>query len=205
MVRSDKPDPAPPAWHPPGASAAPDASAAPEAPSARRFPGLAVFRGPLALLVASLVLIGVGVGLTIAAAQLRGSQSAANRALTDSAATRQVIAAVSADVNGIYSYSYTDIGATEQAAQRVLAGQAAAQYHELFPMLREAASEQLTVVTRVQQAGVSWLSGGTAQLLVFMNQTATRGHSKGTSVPAQLAITARFSDRQWRITSIEAR
>jgi Mce-associated membrane protein len=194
IVRSNKPDHAPA-----------EAPAVPDTPAAPRFPGLAVFRGPLTLLVASLVLIGVGVGLTIAAAQLRGSQSAVNRALTDPAATRQVIAAVSADVSDIYSYSYTDIGTTEQAAQRILAGQAAAQYHELFPMLREAASEQLTVVTRVEQAGVSRLSGNTAQLLVFMDQTATRGHDKGTSVPAQLAITARFSGGQWRITSIEAR
>ncbi|MBV9854155.1 MAG: hypothetical protein JOY82_06470 [Streptosporangiaceae bacterium] len=155
--------------------------------------------------MAGLVLAGVGAGLTAAAAQLRGGRAAVNRALTDPAATRQVIAAVSADVSEIYSYSYTGIGATERAAQRVLAGQAAAQYRELTPALQQAVGEQLTVVTRVDQAGVRWLSGGTAQLLVFMDQTATRGHNKGTSVPAQIAVTAQLIAGRWRITSIEAR
>lgn len=157
-------------------------------------------------MLASLVLALAGTGLLIAAAQARDSPAAANHALTDQAATRQVLASVTADVSAIYSYSSADIGAAQRAAQRVLAGQAAAQYRELFPLLRrDAAGQQLTVVSRVVRAGVSFLSPDTAHVLVFINQTATRGHDKGSNARAQLAITAQLRGGQWLITGIEAR
>ena len=133
--------------------------------------------GPLALLVLSVLLAAAGAGLTIRAAQLRDRPAAANRALTDAATTSQVTAAVSAGVSGIYSYTYTDLAATRQAARRVLAGQAAAQYDQLSPALSDAVTERLTVVTRVTRIGVSSLTPGSARLLVFVRQVATRdGH-----------------------------
>jgi Mce-associated membrane protein len=190
----DGPDPDGPDPHGPGPGDA-------ELPARRRW-----WRGPLALAVASVVLALAGAGLLIGAAQVRSSPAAANRALTDQAATRQVLAQVTAGVSAIYSYSSADIGAAERAAQRVLAGQAAAQYRELFPLLqRDAAGQQLTVVSRVIRAGVSFLSSDTAHVLVFINQTATRGHNKGSNVPAQLAITAQLRGSRWLITAIEAR
>jgi Mce-associated membrane protein len=158
------------------------------------------------LAVASLVLALAGTGLLVAAAQVRASPAAANRALTDQAATRQVLTEVTAGVSEIYSYSSANIGSAQRAAQRVLAGQAAAQYRELFSLLqRDAAGQQLTVVSRVVRAGVSFLSGDTAHVLVFINQTATRGHNKGSSARAQLDITAQLRGGRWLITGIEAR
>lgn len=165
----------------------------------RRLPAL------LALFAVSFTLVLAGSGLLAAAAGLRGTPAAANRALTDRTTTRQVIAAVSTDISEIYSYSYADIPSTTAAAARVLTGQAAAQYRELSPMLRDAVSQRLTVATRVVRAGVITLIGDTAQLLVFLDQRATRGDTKESSVRAQLMVTARFSDGQWRIASIEAR
>jgi Mce-associated membrane protein len=163
-------------------------------------------RGPLVLVVASLVLAFTGSGLVIAAAQTRSSPASVNQALTDQAATRQVLATVSADVSAIYSYSYTDMGTTQRAAQRMLAGQAAAQYRELFPLLlRNVGGQQLTVVSRVVRAGVSYLSADTAQVLVFIDQTATRADNKGSSTRAQLAITAHMRGGRWLITGIDAR
>jgi Mce-associated membrane protein len=153
----------------------------------------------------AVVLIAAGAVLLAATSGLRGGPATANHALTDAGQTQAVAAAVSTDVTEIYSYSYTDIPATVDAARRVLTGQAATQYSELAPLLSNAVAEKLTVRTSVVRAGVSWLSGGTAQLLVFMNQTASRGGGKPTTVAAQLAITAQFSGRVWRITNIEAR
>jgi Mce-associated membrane protein len=161
--------------------------------------------GLLALFAASLVLVLAGAGLLVAAAGLRDSPAAANRALTDRAATSQVLDAVSADVSEIYSYSRTDIQATIAAAARVLTGQAAVQYRQLSPMLANAVRQRLTVATRVVRAGVISLTGDTARLLIFLDQTATRGDAKPTAVPAQLVVTARFSGGRWRIASIEAR
>lgn len=159
----------------------------------------------VALFAAGLALVVAGAGLLAAAAGLRDSPAAANRALTDQPATSQVIAAVSADVTEIYSYSYTDVPRTVAAAARVLTGQAAAQYRELSPMLRDAVSQRLTVATRVVRAGVIALTGSTAQLLIFLDQMTARGDTKPTAVPAQLVVTAQLSGGRWRIASIEAR
>jgi Mce-associated membrane protein len=159
----------------------------------------------VALFAAGLALVIAGAGLLAAAAGLRGGPAAADRALTDRAATSQVIAAVSADVSEIYSYSYTDIPGTIAAAARVLTGQAAVQYRELSPGLRNAVSERLTLATRVVRAGVITLTGNTALLLIFLDQTATRADTKGSAVAAQLVVTAEFSGGRWRIASIEAR
>jgi Mce-associated membrane protein len=170
-----------------------------------RFPG--VPRCPpnlLALFAASLALVVAAAGLLAAAAGLRDSPAAANRALTDQAATSQVIAAVSADVTEIYSYSSTDIPRTVAAAGRVLTGQAAAQYRELSPMLRDAVSQRLIVATRVLRAGVIALTGNTARLLIFLDQRTARGDTKSTAVSAQLVVTAQFIGGRWRIASIEA-
>jgi Mce-associated membrane protein len=155
---------------------------------------------------ASLVLALAGTGLVVAATQVRDGPAAANQALTSQPATRQVLAAVSTGVSAIYSYSYADLAVTQRAARRVLAGQAAAQYQELFPLLqRNVAAQQLTVESRVVRAGVSWLSGSSAQVLVFIDQTSTRGHNKGSSARAQLAITAQWRGGRWLITGIQAR
>jgi Mce-associated membrane protein len=158
-----------------------------------------------ALGVLSVLLAAVGAGLTVRAAQLRDGQAAANRAFTDAAATSQVITAVSAGVSEIYSYTYTDLSATRQAARRVLAGQAAAQYDQLSPELSAAVTERLTVVTRVTRIGVSSLMSGSASLLVFLRQTSTRDGRPAGSVPAQLEITARLAGGRWLITGIDAR
>lgn len=166
---------------------------------------LALPRGPLALLVLSVLLVAVGAGLTIRAAQLRDGPAAANGALTDAAATSQVAAAVSAEVSEVYSYTYTDLAATRQAARRVLASQAAAQYDRLSPELSDAVTERLTVVTRVTRIGVSSLTPGSARLLVFLRQAITRDGRPAGSVPAQLEITARLAGGRWLITGIDTR
>lgn len=191
----------PPAWRPPGQDEAdvPDVDDAPPSAGTPRRRRLVL---PLTLAV---LLIAAGAVLLVEASGLRGDPAAANQALTNAGQTQAVIAAVSTDVTDIYSYSYTDIPATVDVANRVLTGQAAAQYSELAPLLRDAVTEKLTVRTSVVRAGVSSLSGGTAQLLIFMNQTATRSGGKPTTVAAQLVITARLVGGVWRITNIEAR
>lgn len=182
-----------------------DLAPQPALPGSASGPRLRDRRGPLALFTASLLLAATGAVLLVLAAQLHGSPAAANRALSDMAATRRVTAAVSADVSEIYSYSYTDLAATRRAADRVLAGQAAAQYRQLAAELGLAASERLTVITRVKAIGVSSLTPDSAQLLLFLDQTVTRGAGKSSTVPAQLDVTARLSGGTWRITNIESR
>jgi Mce-associated membrane protein len=164
-------------------------------------------RGQALLGGAIVLLAAAGTVLTVGTVQLRQSPPAANRALTDPSATRQVAAAVTGDLEQIFSYSYANLRPTQLAARKVLAGMAARQYGELFPELGSAVSQQLTVTSKVTYAGVTRLSGGSAQLLVFLNQTATRDATPATASPvhAQLAITAQFRDGRWRIVAIAAR
>jgi Mce-associated membrane protein len=165
------------------------------------------YRGPAVLIAAARELALAGGGLTFATATLRASPAAANRALADVPATGQVAAAVSAEAAAIFSYSYTDIPATRRAAASVLSGAAARQYDELFSgvVARYAPGEKLTVTTRVVRAGVTWLSGGTARLLVFLDQQATRPGGYRDTTAAQLAVTAQLADGRWLITGLQAR
>lgn len=171
-------------------------------PSAGPFALLREFRGPLVLATVAAVMALAGAGLTIRAAQLRGGPTAVNRALVDASATRQVIGVVSADVDQIFSYSYTDLGATRRAASAVLAGPAARQYSELFSSIEEnAPAQKLTVTTRVVRAGVTRLDGNTAQLLVFLDQTSAGRDGRDA---AQLSVTAQLIGGRWRITGIQS-
>ena len=161
--------------------------------------------GSLALFGASLLLVAAGVVLLVLAGQARTSPATGNTALTNAAQTRRVTAAVSAGAAGIYSYSYTDLAATTRTAHQVLAGRAAAQYAELAPTLSAAVTERITVTTKVTAIGVRSLTGDTATLLVFLQQTTTRDGKPAGSVPAQLQITAQLVRGRWKITGIAAR
>lgn len=161
-------------------------------------------RGPLALLMLAAMLAAGGTALTVATGQLRGP--AGNRALVSQAATRQVIAAVSREVNAIFSYSYANIGATRTAAAAALTGAAARQYRLLFSQVEvHGPAEKLTLVSRVVRAGAIRLADGSAELLLFLDQKWQRAAAAPVTAAAQLEVTARLSGGHWRITAIRAR
>ena len=157
-----------------------------------------------ALFAAAAALLATAGFLLTAGSAARDSPGAVNQAAADQAGTGNVIAAVSAGLTQVYSYSYTDIPAAERAARNVLSGQAATQYGQLSPILRDAVSQRLTVRSRVVHAGVIWLADDAARLLVFLDQTSTRaGQAQGTAVPAQLVVTASRHTGRWLITAME--
>ncbi|MBC6468579.1 hypothetical protein HKK74_24225 [Actinomadura alba] len=160
-------------------------------------------RGPLVIALALTLLGGAGM---VRAEQLRGSPSAANRALVDTDATARVGGDVSDALTKIFTYSHENTAATERAARDLLAGNAYRQYSALFSQVkRQAPAQRLTVTTSVARVGVTRLSGGTARLLVFMDQRITRGGGNGASVAAaQLSVTARLQDGHWRIVDIRS-
>jgi len=162
------------------------------------------FRGPLLLMAATVLLAAVGAGFLTQSLQARSGN---NQALVDTGATNQVIGAVSDGVTKIFSYSYNDVGATQQAAATVLTGKAAGQYNTLFGQVRQqAAAQQLTLTSRVVAAGVTRLEGDHAQLLVFLDQTTTRGDTGQTSASAaQLSISAELVAGHWVIDDMHAR
>jgi Mce-associated membrane protein len=154
----------------------------------------------------ALVIAVTGAGLLVLAGRLRAGAPAANRALLDTDATTKVIGDVTDGLTKIFSYAPDDTAATEKAAADVLAGVAAEQYRKLFAQVKQQApAQRLTLTTRVVRAGVTNLSGGSAHLLVFLDQaTARNGRPSGTVAAAQLSVTARLTGGHWRITDLRS-
>jgi Mce-associated membrane protein len=169
--------------------------------------GLRVVGRPLTLIVLAVLLAVVGTLFQVRAAQVRAGSAAGNQALVDTGRTTQVVGDVSDALNRIFSYSYDDTTVTQQAARQVLTGAAAGQYETLFAQVRaHAAAQRLTLTTRVVSAGVTSLEGDKAQLLVFLDQIATRNDTgQGSASAAQLAISAQRQGTHWLITDIQSR
>ncbi|MGK5553180.1 hypothetical protein ACSNOI_16325 [Actinomadura kijaniata] len=158
---------------------------------------------PLAL-AAALALTGLAVGAW--AERREAGSPAVNRALVDRSGDAELIREVSASIAQIFTYTHADPAATERAASRVLTGTAATQYRTLFGQVRQSApAQRLSLTTKVTRAGVvRRTADGTAVLIVFLDQTATRaGRPTGPPVAAQLVVTAR-DDGGWRISDLRA-
>ncbi|MFE0149364.1 hypothetical protein ACFWY5_19605 [Nonomuraea sp. NPDC059007] len=157
---------------------------------------------PAVLAAVAVVLLVTGVAVR-AAAPAR-DVAAGNRALLDQAGTTRVAGDVSNALARIFTYSPAEIEATELAARDSLDGRAAEEYTRLITQIRrDVVTQQATLTTRVVRAGVVTLTGDTARLLVFLDQTATRsGKPAGPAVAAQLTVSARLRDDRWRITEI---
>ena len=158
---------------------------------------------PLAI---ALVLALAAVGVLALTERQRGSSPSANRALVDREATTKAAGDVSNALVKIFSYRHGDVAATERAAAELLEGKAAQQYRSLFAQVKQQApAQRLDLTTRVVRAGVYRLTGDTAQVLVFLDQTSTRkGVQAGGTAAAQLAVTARLRDGRWRIAEIRS-
>ncbi len=162
----------------------------------------------LALLLSLTVLLtAVGVWCTVEARSTSASAAASNRALTDQPATAAVTSAISLTLNKIFSYTYDKTDVTENAAATLLRGHARDSYEKLFAQVRTMApSQRLTLTSRVSAASVQHLTNDHAQLLVFLDQSATRGNSATPeTAAAQLAVTAERIDGNWFVTDLAPR
>ncbi len=175
-----------------------------ESPEDARKPGR---RLPIALLAAAILLVATGIWLLVDAAGIRSSASARNRALVDTAATAGVSASVTNSLNRVFTYSFDKTEVTEQAAAEVLRGKALDTYRQLFAQVRDLAPRQkLVLTTRVVSAAVQQLNGDQAQLLVFLDQSATRADNNSTSAAAaQLSVTAKREGGTWVIVDLVPR
>jgi Mce-associated membrane protein len=162
---------------------------------------------PVLLLAAAVLLSGAGAGLLLAGQHARSTASATNRALVDAAATAEVSASVTNSLNRVFSYSYDKTAVTEQTASEVLRGGALDTYRALFSQVRTLAPAQKLVLTsRVVNIAVGYLDGDRAQVLAFLDQSATRGDTNATSAAAaQLSVTVKREGNKWVITDLTPR
>ncbi|MZD06669.1 hypothetical protein GTW43_16415 [Streptomyces sp. SID5785] len=158
------------------------------------------------MLVTAVVLALAGGLLLQQAHALRSTDGARNHALTDAAATARVNGDVSSALAKVFSYTPDGTDATVRSARGALSGRAAEQYAQLFARVRAQVRDQkVTLSTQAVRVGTVSLRGRTAHLLVFLDQTATRGSKKPTTSAAQLSVTAELRADVWRIVDIKAR
>lgn len=161
-------------------------------------------RRPVTLLAGAAVLAGFAGWAGVQAHDLRAARPPANIAITDRAATSQVIRRISAAIGTVFSYSYADPATTRQAAQHLLTGPAIRQYDRLFTLVEQRApAERLVLVTRVTNIGVELLTGDRARLLIFVAQQDRAGTGKAVYSGSMLAVTAIRGHGQWLIEDIQ--
>lgn len=182
-------------------AAGPDADSEARRPDRRRPWRSRLSRTVPAACAAALVLGGCG--FFWAAHQARSTPSAENHALTDTAASTRVAGDVGNALARVFSYTPDGVEATERSARAVLGGRAARQYAELMDRVRaDLAEQRVTLSTQAVRTGVIELDGDRARLLVFLDQISHRGKDGTTSAAAQLTVTARWEEDQWRIVDI---
>lgn len=157
------------------------------------------------LLGLATVVLAAGLFTWWQAHDLKTSPAAANHALADGAATAEVQNQVSQALTAVLSYDYARPAKSKAVADDLLRGDARKEYATLVESLRKKAPDQKLVLTaQVQVSGVKELHDGTAELLVFLDQTSRRKGDNETSVSAaQLSVTAEKMAGHWRITGLE--
>lgn len=161
-------------------------------------------RAGVVLAAVAVVMAGLAVWFTLEA-RATNDVVAHNSALSDVAGTGEAAKQISAALGTVFSYRYDDPAKSEQAAKDVLTGPALAQYEQLFGQVRKLAAEQKLVVTSTAVAsGVKLLDGDRAALLVFLDQTGTRGDGQRSTGAAQLSVTAERVAGKWRVTGMAA-
>jgi len=179
-------------------------SAGPEAAPKTRAGGSRGGRQVLTLLAASVVLAAFAVVAGLHAHELKSGRGQPNLALTDHALSHQVSSQISTAVSTIFSYRYSDPGATSSAAQRLLTGTAIRQYNQLFKLVAEKApAQRLVLRTQVTQLGVELLTPDRARLLVFVNQQDQAGSGKAVYSGAMFAVSAVLAHGRWLIGAID--
>jgi Mce-associated membrane protein len=159
------------------------------------------------LIAAAIALVALGSWFRIEAVDRWDEPATANQALVDPAATSKVIGDVNSALGQVFSYRYDNTAATEQAAKQNLKGNAENQYNDLFAQVKQQApAQKLMLTTTVVDSGVTLLQGDHAQLLVFLDQSATRGDNNQSSLAAaELTVTAQHQGDRWVITDLRTK
>lgn len=134
-----------------------------------------------------------------------GEAADRNRALYDTSATTEVEGQVGTGLSRVLTFDYRRPEATRAAADELMRGTARSQYDQLYAALADLAPKQrLSTTVEVRDTAVQSLIGDTAKVLVFLDQTSTRGSDGQRSVgAAQVQVTAKMIDGAWRIVDLD--
>ncbi|WP_243788002.1 hypothetical protein [Saccharopolyspora gloriosae] len=156
------------------------------------------------IVVLAAVLVACGLWSSAAALALRLNAEVSDRAVVDLAGTEEVTTAVRDGLQRAFSYDFPRPQDGASAARELFTGPAVARYEELIrPVRDQGQAQRVRLVTRVVRSGVTALDGGRAELLVFLDQSATRADTGRTSASgARLVVRAQRSGPRWLITDL---
>src|SRR5690554_6640375 len=118
------------------------------------------------------------------------AEAKSNIAVVDATATKTVQAHVSQALTWLLSFSHTEPGATQAAADELLTGDASKEFDRLFKdLLASAEGQKLELSATVRAVGVKALTEDKAEMLVFVDQYSERAGDEERSISAaQLGI-----------------
>lgn len=157
-----------------------------------------------ALVAVALVLIGLAVWFKIEDNQVSAATS--NTALLDVARTSEVKQAATGAVETLFSYDFTNVGKTQDAAKDLLLNDDVRnKYTSLMGEVQRLAPQQKIVVTvKVSRSAVIMLDDDRARVMVFVDQTATRTDQNQTSSgSAQLWLQMQNTGGKWKVTDLD--
>lgn len=148
------------------------------------------------VIVAALTLLGAGAA--------SAAQPADNLAFADATRTHTVQDQASHKLTEVLSYEYRSLDENLQLARDKGTDQYVRQHTELLNKNRQTATKQKqTVATKVLDVGVRELTANSAKLLVFLDQTTTRGDTnKSSTVGFSAAVELKLLDGQWKLDSV---
>jgi hypothetical protein len=129
----------------------------------------------------------------------------ANVALANPARTAELTGALRPIIEKVLSYDYRDLDGTAKAVTENLSGRALCEYDRLFGEIKRVAAEQrIVLASKVRELGVTRLEGDRASVLVFVDQSTTRGdNATSASSGAQLGFQADRQNGRWKITRFD--
>lgn len=168
---------------------------------AERADGKRVLRVPLGALVwVVLVVASVGLCGSLLYFQYRPDQQ------TNDAAAQSAIAAAKDGTVAVYTYSANTIDRDIASAQSHLTGDFLSEYKQYTqsPAPTEAKQNDVKTAATVAGAALMELHPGSAQVLLFINQTTTSAQNPATSVAARsVVVTLVKVDGTWLISTMK--
>jgi len=138
---------------------------------------------------------------TPAAAQ----EGPANRALLDVAGTGEMLDHAKDVSEQLFTYSYTDLKGHEAKFKDLTTGEFSHKYGELFASITaQASGMRLMIKSTVKDAAVRVLTADHAEVLVFIDQSSTRGDTGATSTAGSMFL-ATFTKvgGTWKVSDID--
>lgn len=173
-----------------------------DAPGGRR----RSLRGPVLAALCVAMLVAGALLLVLARGQAEDARSV-NRALYDASTTTEVEGQIGTGLARVLTFDHRRPEATRAAADELMRGKAREQYDELYAALVDLApQQQLSTRVEVRATAVQELEGDRAEVLVFLDQTSTRGTDGESSVgAAQVQVSAQRIDGAWRVLDLDLR